>query len=214
LRDCGLKTIVLQTITRSESLAMTQPNVSRFPVPSVEALPEDIRERLLAVQEKSGFIPNVFLTLAFRPDEFRAFFAYHDALMEKDGGLTKAEREMIVVATSSANQCQYCVIAHGAILRIRAKNSLIADQIAVNYRKADITPHQRAMLDFAMKVSQEAQLVSDADFVALSAHGFSDDDMWDIAAISAFFALSNRMANVTAMRPNDEFYLMGRLPKA
>jgi uncharacterized peroxidase-related enzyme len=214
LRDCGLKTIVLQAITRSESLAMTQPNVSRFPVPSVEALPADIRERLLAVQEKSGFIPNVFLTLAFRPDEFRAFFAYHDALMEKDGGLTKAEREMIVVATSSANQCQYCVIAHGAILRIRAKNPLIADQIAANYRKADITPRQRVMLDFAMKVSQEAELVSDADFAALSAHGFSDDDMWDIAAISAFFALSNRMANVTAMRPNDEFYLMGRLPKA
>jgi uncharacterized peroxidase-related enzyme len=193
---------------------MTQPITPRFPVPSVEALPEDIRERLLGVQEKSGFIPNVFLTLAFRPDEFRAFFAYHDALMEKDGGLTKAEREMIVVATSSANQCQYCVIAHGAILRIRAKNPLIADQIAVNYRKADIAPRQRAMLDFAMKVSQEAELVSDADFAALSAHGFSDDDIWDIAAISAFFALSNRMANVTAMRPNDEFYLMGRLPKA
>ena len=193
---------------------MTQPITPRFPVPSVEALPEDIREHLLGVQEKSGFIPNVFLTLAFRPDEFRAFFAYHDALMEKDGGLTKAEREMIVVATSSANQCQYCVIAHGAILRIRAKNPLVADQIAVNYRKADITPRQRAMLDFAMKVSQEAHLVSDADFAALSAHGFSDDDIWDIAAISAFFALSNRMANVTAMRPNDEFYLMGRLPKA
>ena len=170
--------------------------------------------RLLAVQEKSGFIPNVFLTLAFRPDEFRAFFAYHDALMEKDGGLTKAEREMIVVATSSANQCQYCVIAHGAILRIRAKNPLIADQIAVNYRKADITPRQLAMLDFAMKVSQEVQRVSDADFAALSQHGFSQDDIWDIAAISAFFALSNRIANVTAMRPNDEFYLMGRLPKA
>ena len=193
---------------------MTQPITPRFPVPSVEALPEDIRERLLGVQEKSGFIPNVFLTLAFRPDEFRAFFAYHDALMEKDGGLTKAEREMIVVATSSANQCQYCVIAHGAILRIRAKNPLVADQIAVNYRKADITPRQRALLDFAMKVSQEAHLVSDADFAALSAHGFSDNDIWDIAAISAFFALSNRMANVTAMRPNDEFYLMGRLPKA
>jgi len=193
---------------------MPQPTPSRFPVPSVEALPEDIRERLIAVQQKSGFIPNVFLTLAFRPDEFRAFFAYHDALMEKDGGLTKAEREMIVVATSSANQCQYCVIAHGAILRIRAKNPLVADQIAVNYRKADITPRQRAMLDFAMKVSQEAHLVSDADFAAISAHGFSDDDIWDVAAISAFFALSNRMANVTAMRPNDEFYLMGRLPKA
>lgn len=193
---------------------MTEPRASRFPVPPVDSLPEDIRSRLLAVQEKSGFIPNVFLTLAFRPDEFRAFFAYHDALMEKDGGLTKAEREMIVVATSSANQCQYCVIAHGAILRIRAKNPLLADQVAVNYRKADITPRQHAMLDFAMMVSQEAQLVSDADFAALSQHGFSQDDIWDIAAISAFFALSNRMANVTAMRPNDEFYLMGRLPKA
>ena len=193
---------------------MTQPTPSRFPVPAIEALPEDIRSRLLAVQEKSGFIPNVFLTLAFRPDEFRAFFAYHDALMEKDNGLTKAEREMIVVATSSANQCQYCVIAHGAILRIRAKNPHIADQIAVNYRKADITPRQRAMLDFAMKVSQNAHLVSEADFTELAAHDFSQDDIWDIAAISAFFALSNRMANVSAMRPNDEFYLMGRLPKA
>jgi uncharacterized peroxidase-related enzyme len=193
---------------------MTQPIASRFPVPAIETLPEDIRSRLLAVQEKSGFVPNVFLTLAFRPDEFRAFFAYHDALMDKDGGLTKAEREMIVVATSSANQCQYCVIAHGAILRIRAKNPHIADQIAVNYRKADITPRQRAMLDFAMKVSREAQLVSEADFTELAAHGFSQDDIWDIAAISAFFALSNRIANVSAMRPNDEFYLMGRLPKA
>ena len=192
---------------------MTQPDISRFPVPAIQDLPEDIRIRLLAVQEKSGFIPNVFLTLAFRPEEFRAFFAYHDALMEKDSGLTKAEREMIVVATSSANQFQYCVIAHGAILRIRAKNPLIADQIAANYRKADITLRQRAMLDFAMKVSKEAQLVSDADFAALSAHGFSDDDIWDIAAISAFFGLSNRLANVSAMRPNDEFYLMGRLPK-
>lgn len=192
---------------------MTQPTPSRFPVPPVDSLPEDIRSRLLTVQEKSGFIPNVFLTLAFRPDEFRAFFAYHDALMDKDGGLTKAEREMIVVATSSANQCQYCVIAHGAILRIRAKNPLIADQIASNYRKADITPRQRAMLDFAMKVSQEAHLVSDADFAELSVLGFSYDDVWDIAAISAFFALSNRIANVAAMRPNDEFYLMGRLPK-
>src|SRR6201996_7830091 len=189
-------------------------NPKRFPVPAIETLPEDIRTRLLAVQEKSGFVPNVFLSFARRPDEFRAFFAYHDALMEKESGLTKAEREMIVVATSSANQCQYCVIAHGAILRIRAKNPLLADQVAANYRKADITPRQRAMLDFAMKVSQEAQLVSDADFTALSVHGFSEDDIWDIAAISAFFALSNRMANVTAMRPNDEFYLMGRLPKA
>ena len=193
---------------------MTQPTPSRFPVPPVDTLPDDIRERLLAVQEKSGFIPNVFLTLAFRPDEFRAFFAYHDALMERDSGLSKAEREMIVVATSSANSCHYCVIAHGAILRIRAKNPQIADQIAVNYRKADITPRQRAMLDFAMKVSREAHLVSEADFTELAAHGFGEGDIWDIAAISAFFALSNRMANVTAMRPNDEFYLMGRLPKA
>lgn len=193
---------------------MTQPAISRFPVPAIDALPDDIRTRLLAVQEKSGFVPNVFLTLAHRPDEFRAFFAYHDALMEKDGGLTKAEREMIVVATSSANQCQYCVIAHGAILRIRAKSPEIADQIAINYRKADITPRQRAMLDFAMKVALEAQAVDDADFKTLASHGFSDDDIWDITAIAAFFALSNRIANVTGMRPNDEFYLMGRLPKA
>ena len=192
---------------------MTPPVPKRFPTPAIDTLPDDIRKRLLAVQEKSGFVPNVFLTLAYRPDEFRAFFAYHDALMEKDGGLTKAEREMIVVATSSANQCQYCVIAHGAILRIRARNPHIADQIAANYRKADITPRQRAMLDFAMKVSAEAHLVADADFVSLAGHGFCDDDIWDIAAIAAFFALSNRMANVTAMRPNDEFYLMGRLPK-
>ncbi len=192
---------------------MTQPTAQRFPVPSIDALPHDIRERLLAVQEKSGFVPNVFLTLAYRPDEFRAFFAYHDALMDKDGGLTKAEREMIVVATSSANQCHYCVIAHGAILRIRAKNPLLADQIAVNYRKADITPRQKAMLDLAMKVSRKAHRIAEADFAEVASHGFSDDDIWDIAAIAAFFALSNRMANVTAMRPNDEFYLMGRLPK-
>src|SRR5512143_2485705 len=180
---------------------MSTSPISRYPVLKLEDLPDDIRARIAAVQEKAGFVPNVFVTLAHRPDEFRAFFAYHDALMESDGGLTKAEREMIVVATSSANQCQYCVIAHGAILRIRAKNPLLADQIAVNYRKADITPRQRAMLDFAMTVSQEAQMVSDADFAALSAHGFSHDDIWDIAAIAAFFALSNRMANVTAMRP-------------
>jgi uncharacterized peroxidase-related enzyme len=192
---------------------MTQPIAKRFPTPSIESVPEDIRSRLLALQEKSGFVPNVFLTLAYRPDEFRAFFAYHDALMERDSGLTKAEREMIVVATSSANQCHYCVIAHGAILRIRAKNPQIADQIAINYRKADITARQRAMLDFAMKVSAEAHKISDADFVEIAGHGFSEDDIWDIAAISAFFALSNRMANVTAMRPNDEFYMMGRLPK-
>jgi uncharacterized peroxidase-related enzyme len=192
---------------------MTQPSANRFPTPAIDKLPEDIRTRLLAVQEKSGFVPNVFLTLAYRPDEFRAFFAYHDALMDKDGGLPKAEREMIVVATSSANQCQYCVIAHGAILRIRAKNPLIADQIAVNYRKADITPRQRAMLDFAMKVAIEAHKVSEADFAVLGGHGFGNDDIWDIAAIAAFFALSNRMANVTGMRPNDEFYMLGRLPK-
>ncbi|GGI22516.1 alkyl hydroperoxide reductase AhpD [Bradyrhizobium guangdongense] len=194
-------------------MLMTKP-AQRFQAPSIDALPEDIRTRLLAVQEKSGFVPNVFLTLAYRPDEFRAFFAYHDALMEKDSGLTKAEREMIVVATSAANQCQYCVIAHGAILRIRAKNPLIADQIAANYRKADITPRQKAMLDFAMKISSDAQRSSEEDFAALGPHGFSDDDIWDIAAISAFFGLSNRLANFTGMRPNDEFYLMGRLPKA
>lgn len=192
---------------------MTKTAAQRFPAPALDTLPDDIRTRLLGVQEKSGFVPNVFLTLAYRPDEFRAFFAYHDALMEKDGGLTKAEREMIVVATSAANQCQYCVIAHGAILRIRAKNPLIADQVAVNYRKADITPRQKAMLDFAMKVSADAQRVSEEDFAALQPHGFSDDDIWDIAAISAFFALSNRLANFTGMRPNEEFYLMGRLPK-
>src|SRR6201991_3585696 len=186
---------------------MTQPLAKRFPTPPIDKLPEDIRTRILAVQEKSGFVPNVFLTLAYRPDEFRAFFAYHDALMEKDGGLTKAEREMIVVATSAANQCQFCVIAHVAILRIRAKNPLIADQVAVNYRKADITPRQKAMLDFAMKVSADAQRISEDDFAALGPHGFSDDDIWDIAAISAFFALSNRLANFTGMRPNEEFYL-------
>src|SRR5438093_9605489 len=166
---------------------MTQPIARRFPPPSIDKLPDDIRTRLLAVQEKSGFIPNVFLTLAYRPDEFRAFFAYHDALMEKDGGLTKAEREMIVVATSSANQCHYCVVAHGAILRIRAKNPLLADQIAINYRKADIAPRQRAMLDFALKVSTAAHEVSEADFAAIAGHGFGDDDIWDIAAIAAFF---------------------------
>lgn len=187
--------------------------ISRFPVPDIRDLPEDIRSRILAVQEKSGFVPNVFLALAHRPAEFRAFFAYHDALMEKEGGLSKAEREMIVVATSGANECQYCVVAHGAILRIRAKNPLIADQVAINYRKADITPRQKAMLDFAMKVALDAQAVGDADFAPLRGHGFADEDIWDIGAIAAFFALSNRMANLTDMRPNDEFYLMGRLPK-
>jgi uncharacterized peroxidase-related enzyme len=187
--------------------------VSRYPVPDLKDMPADLRERILAVQEKAGFVPNVFLALAHRPDEFRAFFAYHDALMEKEGGLSKAEREMIVVATSGANQCQYCVVAHGAILRIRAKNPLVADQVAVNYRKADITPRQKGMLDFAMKVSRESEGLSEADFEAVRAHGFSDDDLWDIAGISALFALSNRIANFTAMRPNDEFYLMGRVPK-
>ncbi|MBR8126766.1 peroxidase-related enzyme [Burkholderia multivorans] len=184
--------------------------VSRFPVPALDDLPDDIRARIDAVQEKSGFIPNVFLTLAHRPDEFRAFFAYHDALMDKPGNLTKAEREMIVVATSSANQCQYCVIAHGAILRVRAKDPLIADQIATNYRKADITPRQKAMLDFAMKVSQAAQQVGEADFDTLKSHGFTEEDAWDIAAISAFFGMSNRIANVTNMRPNAEFYALAR----
>jgi uncharacterized peroxidase-related enzyme len=195
------------------TMTMSQPVAERFPTPALEKLPADIRDRILAVQEKSGFVPNVFLTLAYRPDEFRAFFAYHDALMEKDSGLTKAEREMIVVATSSANQCHYCVVAHGAILRIRAKNSVIADQIAINYRKADITLRQKAMLDFAMKVSRAAEEISEADFAEVARHGFCDDDIWDIAAVAAFFALSNRMANVTGMRPNDEFYMMGRLPK-
>jgi len=185
--------------------------ISRFPVPALEDLPEDIRSRILAVQEKSGFVPNVYLALAHRPDEFRAFFAYHDAVMDKDSGLSKAEREMIVVATSGANECQYCVIAHGAILRIRAKNPLLADQVAINYRKADITPRQQAMLDFALTVALDAQDIGDADFEALRAHGFSDQDAWDIGAIAAFFALSNRMANLTDMRPNDEFYLLGRV---
>src|ERR1700759_4353894 len=170
-----------------------QPAISRFPVPALTDMPDDVRARLLAIQEQSGFIPNVFLVLAHRPDEFRAFFAYHDALMDKPGNLSKAEREMIVVATSSANQCQYCVIAHGAILRIRAKNPLIADQVAANYRKADITPRQKAMLDFAMKVSTQAHAVGDDDIGALAEHGFDTEDAWDIAAIAAFFAMSNRL---------------------
>ena len=184
--------------------------ISRYPVPELSALPDDIRDRIIAVQDKAGFVPNVFLTLAHRPDEFRAFFAYHDALMEKQSGLSKAEREMIVVATSNQNNCQYCVVAHGAILRIRAKNPLIADQVAINYRKADITPRQEAMLDFAMKVSQDARSVSDGDFTLLHEHGFSNEDIWDIAGVAAFFSLSNRMANFISMRPNDEFYSMGR----
>ena len=188
----------------------TVPAISRFPVPKVADLPDDVRKRIETVQEKSGFIPNVFLVLAHRPDEFRAFMAYHDALMDKPGGLTKAEREMIVVATSAANQCQYCVLAHGAILRIRAKNPLVADQVAINYRKAEITPKQRLMLDFAMKVALESAKVSEEDLASLEQSGFSRDDVWDIAAIAAFFAMSNRMANVTGMRANDEFYKLGR----
>ena len=187
--------------------------VSRFPVPDLQDLPADVRRRILAVQEKSGFVPNVFLALAHRPAEFRAFFDYHDALMEKEGGLSKAEREMIVVATSGANRCQYCVVAHGAILRIRARNPLLADQVAVNYRKADLAPRERAMLDFAMQVALDSGSIGEGDFERLRSAGFSDEEAWDIAAIGAFFAMSNRLANVSSMRPNDEFYLMGRVPK-
>ncbi len=188
--------------------------ISRFPVPELASLPDDVRQKILDVQEKAGFVPNVFLTLAHRPDEFRAFFAYHDALLLRESGLSKGEKEMIIVATSGANQCLYCVVAHGAILRIYEKSPLIADQVAVNYRKADITPRQRAMLDFALKVCLESATVGEDDFAALHKHGFSDEDAWDIAGITALFGLSNRMANVTSMRPNDEFYLMGRVPKA
>jgi uncharacterized peroxidase-related enzyme len=184
--------------------------ISRFPVPEIGSLPHDLRARILAVQEKAGFVPNVFLVLAHRPDEARAFFAYHDALMDKEGGLTKAEREMIVVATSAANQCLYCVVAHGAILRIRARDPQLADQVATDYRKARVSPRQRAMLDFAMKVSQRAQDLDEGDFEALRAHGFSGEDAWDIGAIAGLFALSNRMAHLTAMQPNEEFYALGR----
>jgi uncharacterized peroxidase-related enzyme len=190
------------------------PTISRYPVPTLATLPEDIRARMLEVQEKAGFIPNVFLTLAHRPDEFRAFFAYHDALMLRDSGLTKAEREMIVVATSGANRCPYCIIAHGAILRVYAKDPRIADQVAVNYRKADISDRQKAMLEFALKVATRSADIVDEDYAALRRHAFSNEDIWDIGAIAAFFALSNRMADLIAMRPNDEFYLMGRVPKA
>ena len=192
-----------------ESSQVSQP-ISRFPIPRLGELPADIRERIEAVHEKAGFIPNVFLTLAHRPDEFRAFFAYHDALMEKPGNLSLAEREMIVVATSATNQCQYCVIAHGAILRIRAKNPLVADQVALNYRKADISARQKAMLGFALKVTQQAYAIGEEDFATLAAHGFSEEDMWDIASITAFFGMSNRLANVANMRANDEFYTLGR----
>jgi len=198
---------------RGVEVSMSNPDarpISRFPVPDPMTLPDDIRDRILAVQEKSGFIPNVFLVLAHRPDEFRAFFAYHDALMEKPGNLTKAEREMIVVATSAANRCPYCVIAHGAILRIRAKDPLIADTIATNYRRAEISERQKAMLDFALEVSQRSHMIGEADFARLEAHGFTREDAWDIAAIAAFFGLSNRMADVTAMPPNPEFHTLGR----
>lgn len=184
--------------------------ISRFPVPSLEELPDDLREQVLAVQEKTGFIPNVFLVLAHRPDECRAFFAMHDALMLRQSNLSKAEKEMIVVTVSGGNECHYCVVAHGAILRIVSKNSLLADQLAINYRKADITSRQRAMLDFAVKVSKDSAHIGDQDFEALQAHGFTDEDIWDIGGISAFFCLSNRMANLTSMRPNDEFYGMAR----
>lgn len=188
--------------------------ISRFPVPTLGELPEDLRQRILDVQEKAGFVPNVFLALAHRPAEMRAFLAYHDALLLKEGGnLTKGEREMIIVATSGANRCLYCVVAHGAILRVYEKKPLIADQVATNHRKADITPRQRAMLDFAMKICLQADEIEEADYAALRAHGFTDEDAWDIGAITAFFGLSNRMANLIGLRPNDEFYLMGRVPR-
>ena len=191
----------------------TTPTTDRYPIPELDQLPADIREKIVAVQDKSGFVPNVFLKLARRPDEFRAFFAYHDALMLRENGLSKGEKEMIVVATSAANDCLYCVVAHGAILRIYEKNPLIADQLATNYRKAAITPRQRAMLDFALKVATRSAEIADADFELLRAHGFSDEDAWDIGAIAAFFALSNRMANLSSMMPNAEFHLLGRIPR-
>jgi uncharacterized peroxidase-related enzyme len=190
------------------------PPISRWPVPELKDLPADIRERIQQVQEKAGFVPNVFLALAHRPAEFRAFLAYHDALLLKEtGSLSKGEREMIIVATSGANNCLYCVVAHGAILRVYEKKPLVADQVAINHRKADITPRQKAMLDFALKVTRASHEIGEADFDALRAHQFADDDIWDIAAISAFFGLSNRLANVMSLRPNDEFYVMGRVPR-
>ena len=204
-------TTVSQTNATQKSQA--QP-IARFAIPELSDLPTDIREKILAVQEKSGFVPNVFLVLSRRPDEFRAFFAYHDALMVKDtGSLTKADREMIVTTTSAKNNCLYCVMAHGAILRIYAKNPLVADQVAVNHHKADITPRQKTMLDFAVKVCLDSQSVGDQDYALLREHGFDDEDIWDITAITGFFGMSNRMANVTSMRPNDEFFMLGRLPK-
>lgn len=189
---------------------MQDKQISRFPIPNVDELPADIKKYIYATQEKIGFIPNVFLTLSYRPDEFRAFMAYHDAVMERKGGLTKAEKEMVIVATSNQNGCQYCVIAHGAILRVRTKDPLVADQVAINYTKADISCRQKAMITFALKMSHDSKSITDKDFENLSMHGFDEDDIWDIASITAFFGLSNRMANFTSMRPNDEFYLMGR----
>jgi uncharacterized peroxidase-related enzyme len=193
---------------------MSSKPISRFPVPTLPEMPADIREKILEVQEKAGFVPNVFLTFAHRPDEFRAFFAYHDALLLRESGLSKGEKEMIIVATSGANGCLYCVVAHGAILRVYEKNPLIADQVATNYLKADITPRQKAMLRFAMKVCLSSDTVGEDDFAALREHGFTDEDAWDIAGITALFGLSNRMANMTSMRPNDEFYMLGRVPRA
>jgi uncharacterized peroxidase-related enzyme len=193
---------------------MSTPPISRWPVPEILDLPEDLRERILEVQAKAGFVPNVFLAFSHRPAEARAFFAWHDALLLKpDSGLSKAEREMIIVATSGANQCLYCVVAHGAILRVYARQPMLADQVAVNYRKADIDERQRAMLAFALKVSHDSAAIVEADFALLHSHGFSDEDIWDIGAITALFGLSNRMANLISLRPNDEFYLLGRLPK-
>ena len=192
---------------------MTEATISRYPVPDINDLPEDLKSFIVAMNDKTGFVPNVFLALAHRPDELRAFMAYHDAVMEREGGLSKADREMIVVVTSGDNDCQYCVVAHGAILRIRAKNPMIADQVAINYRKADITDRETAMLDFALKVSRDSRSINEDDRERLRSHGFSDDDIWDIAAITAFFGMSNRLANFLSMRPNDEFYLMGRVPR-
>ena len=186
--------------------------ISRFPVPALADLPADLRERIEAVAEKTGFVPNVFLALAHRPDEWRAFVAYHDALMEKESGLSKAEREMIVVATSAANHCLYCVVAHGAIVRVRSKDAFLADQIAVDWRKSDLAPRQKAMLEFAVKLAMQPWAADEADFEMLRGHGFSDEDIWDIGAVTALFAMSNRMAHLTAMRPNDEFFLLGRVP--
>ena len=185
--------------------------ISCFPVPEITSLPEDMRQRILDVQDKAGFVPNVFLALLHRPDELRAFMDYHDAVMERDSGLSKAEREMIVVATSAAWDCPYCVIAHGAIVRLRTRDPLLADFLATNYRAADVTPRQRAMLDYAVKLSVRPQEVGPDDHAALAAHGFSEDDVWDIGAVVALFALSNRLAHAADIRPNPEFHTLGRV---